>query len=172
MQVMWPLPSRVRLELKFQQSYAILHDLGIVQLVNISDRALSAGKAGSVSWRGGGSCGRVTPRTVHTTQGLGVSSWRIYAYIARRTECDARYVRCPLKWSVGVLRQQFYQVGTILIWWWRGGGIRSPDRPVRKQSLYRLRYPTHVFFEWIRMLHVSEKANWKSSGRGIRKDRL
>ena len=22
-------------------------------------------------------------------------------------------------------------------------GIRSPDRPVRRQSLYRLRYPTH-----------------------------
>ena len=32
-------------------------------------------------------------------------------------------------------------------------GIRSPDRPCRSQSLYRLRYPAHLFqeacFEWI-----------------------
>jgi hypothetical protein len=26
----------------------------------------------------------------------------------------------------------------------RPTGIRSPDRPARRQSLYRLRYPTHT----------------------------
>ena len=29
-----------------------------------------------------------------------------------------------------------------------------------------------VFFVWIRMLHVSERTNWKSSGRGRREDGL
>jgi len=27
----------------------------------------------------------------------------------------------------------------------RPTGIRSPDRPARRQSLYRLRYPAHLF---------------------------
>jgi len=33
----------------------------------------------------------------------------------------------------------------------RPTGNRSPDRPARSQSLYRLRYPAHVWLEWDRL---------------------
>jgi hypothetical protein len=32
-------------------------------------------------------------------------------------------------------------------------GIRSPDRPTRRQSLYRLSYPAHFYINWCRCKH-------------------
>jgi len=44
----------------------------------------------------------------------------------------------------------------------------------QKQALIKFRssLTMSVFFVWIRMLHVSERTNWKSSGRGRREDGL
>ena len=52
----------------------------------------------------------------------------------------------PRKDRVPIVQEAGWAPGSV----WTGAeslaptGIRSPDRPVRSQSLYRLRYPAHI----------------------------
>jgi hypothetical protein len=41
-------------------------------------------------------------------------------------------------------------------------GIRSPDRPARSQSLYRLRYPAYSLFV-VSSLFIAAGSNWLCS---------
>ena len=53
----------------------------------------------------------------------------------------------PGKDPVPIVQEAGWASGSV----WTGAenlaptGIRSPDRPARRQSLYRLRYPAHLF---------------------------
>jgi hypothetical protein len=53
----------------------------------------------------------------------------------------------PGKDPVPILQEAGWASGPV----WTGAenlapiGIRSPDRPARRQSLYRLRYPAHLY---------------------------
>jgi len=49
--------------------------------------------------------------------------------------------RYPLYWRLGGPQGRFGQVRKNLA----PTGIRSPNRPARSQSLYRLRYPVHIW---------------------------
>jgi hypothetical protein len=56
----------------------------------------------------------------------------------------------PGKDPVPIVQEAGWAPGTV----WTGAenlapiGIRSPDRPARSQSLYRLRYPVHIEYLW------------------------
>jgi len=49
--------------------------------------------------------------------------------------------------------------------------IRSPDRPTRSQSLYRLRYPAHHIYiyllTYLPMVHSPSEANWFEASQEI-----
>jgi hypothetical protein len=63
-----------------------------------------------------------------------------------RGQRHARPLFTPGKEAVPIVQEAGWAPGPV----WTGAenlaptGIRSPDRPARSQSLYRLSYPTHV----------------------------
>jgi hypothetical protein len=63
----------------------------------------------------------------------------------RRVSVTPRPLSTPGKYPVPIVQEAGWALGPV----WTGAenlaptGIRSPDRPVRSQSRYRLSYPAH-----------------------------
>ena len=84
-----------------------------------------------------------------------------------RRGCGVRVTPRPLftpaKDTVPIVQEAGWDPGPV----WTGGenlaiiGIRSPDRPVRSQSLYRLSYPAHM--QLIRSLIIQRVVSLKLS---------
>ena len=75
----------------------------------------------------------------------------------------------PRKDPVPILQEAGWASGPV----WTGAenlaptGIRSPDRPARRQSLYRLRYPAHrsyVIFETFKSINTHKKVYYIGAG--------
>jgi len=66
----------------------------------------------------------------------------------------------PGKTPVSIVKKAGWAPGTV----WTDAenlaptGIRSPDRPIRSESLYRMRYPGHTATEDIWKLHQYDSA--------------
>jgi hypothetical protein len=58
-------------------------------------------------------------------------------------------IRYPLCWSLGGLQNRSGCVRKFL----PPSGIRSPDRPARSQSLYRLNYPAKKYYMGLYRIH-------------------
>jgi len=95
-----------------------------------------------------------TGRTAHRAS-RGIALF-VLDYGTRRgwgVSLTSRPLFTPGKKAVPILQEDVWLQGAV----WAGAenlvptGIRFPDRLARSQSLYRLRYPTHIFSNWPRL---------------------
>jgi hypothetical protein len=85
-------------------------------------------------------------KAVRENRGIAQLCFQTSALEGVRVSVTPRPVSTPGKDPVPIVQEAGWAPGPV----WKGEenlaptGIRSPDRPVRSQSLYRMSYPTHM----------------------------